>query len=113
MSEELKIPLVATNDVHYITAEDAEPHDILLCIQTQKKVQDEDRMRYEGGQYYLKSEDEMKALFPYAQEALENTSKIAERCHVEIEFGKYKLPKYDVPEGFTADSYLQNFARMA
>ena len=111
MSEELKIPLVATNDVHYITAEDAEPHDILLCIQTQKKVQDEDRMRYEGGQYYLKSEDEMKALFPYAQEALENTSKIAERCHVEIEFGKYKLPKYDVPEGFTADSYLQKLCQ--
>ena len=111
MSEELKIPLVATNDVHYITAEDAEPHDILLCIQTQKKVRDEDRMRYEGGQYYLKSEDEMKALFPYAQEALENTSKIAERCHVEIEFGKYKLPKYDVPEGFTADSYLQKLCQ--
>ena len=111
MSEELKIPLVATNDVHYITAEDAEPHDILLCIQTQKKVQDEDRMRYEGGQYYLKSEDEMKALFPYAQEALENTSKIAERCHVEIEFGVTKLPKYDVPEGFTADSYLQKLCQ--
>ena len=102
MSKELGIELVATNDVHYINAEDAQAHDILLCIQTQKKVQDEDRMRYEGGQYYLKSEEEMKALFPYALEALENTHKIAERCNVEIEFGVTKLPRYDVPEGYTS-----------
>ena len=106
MSQETGIELVATNDVHYIMADDAKAHDILLCIQTQKKVTDEDRMRYDGGQYYLKSEDEMKQLFPYALEALENTEKIANRCHVEIEFGNYKLPQYDVPDGYTAWEYL-------
>ena len=108
MSQETGLELVATNDVHYIRAEDAEPHDILLCIQTQHKVQDEDRMRYEGGQFYLKSEEEMLSLFPYAKEAVENTSKIAQRCHVDIEFGKYKLPKFDVPEGFTSWEYLKH-----
>ena len=100
MSRELSIDLVATNDVHYTYADDAKAHDILLCIQTNKKVTDEDRMRYEGGQYYLKSEDEMRLLFPYAVEALENTHKIAERCNVEIEFGVRKLPKYEVPKEF-------------
>ncbi len=106
MSQELGIPLVATNDVHYTFAADAEPHDILLCIQTNKKVGDENRMRYEGGQYYCKSEEEMRKLFPYAQEAVENTHKIAERCNVEIEFGVTKLPRFDVPEGKTAWEYL-------
>ena len=106
MSKELDIELVATNDVHYINAEDAVAHDILLCIQTGKKVSDEDRMRYEGGQFYLKSEDEMRQLFPYALQALENTHKIAERCNVEIEFGVTKLPRYDVPEGYTSWEYL-------
>lgn len=107
ISSETGIKLVATNDVHYITAEDAEPHDILLCIQTQKKVQDENRMRYEGGQYYLKPEEQMLSLFPYAVEAVHNTGLIADRCHVEIEFGNYKLPKFDVPEGYTASEYLE------
>lgn len=106
LSQETGLELVATNDVHYINAEDAEAHDILLCIQTQKKVTDTDRMRYEGGQYFLKSEEEMLGLFPYAKEAVENTAKIASRCHVEIEFGKYKLPQYDVPEGYNAWEYL-------
>ncbi|MDD6293905.1 MAG: DNA polymerase III subunit alpha, partial [Eubacteriales bacterium] len=106
MSKELGIELVATNDVHYINAEDAVAHDILLCIQTGKKVSDEDRMRYEGGQFYLKSEDEMRQLFPYALQALENTHKIADRCNVEIEFGVTKLPRYDVPEGYTSWEYL-------
>ncbi len=106
MSQETGLELVATNDVHYIMEEDAEAHDILLCIQTQKKVSDEDRMRYEGGQFYLKSGEEMLSLFPYAKEAVENTTKIAKRCHVEIEFGNYKLPQFDVPEGYTAWSYL-------
>ena len=106
MSKELNIPLVATNDVHYTYAEDVEPHDLLLCIQTGKKVTDEDRMRYEGGQYYVKSEEEMRALFPYAQEALDNTAKIAERCNVEIRFHETKLPHYEVPEGYTSVSYL-------
>ena len=106
LSEETGIELVATNDVHYTYAEDEKPHDILLCIQTGKKLDDDNRMRYEGGQYYVKSEEEMKALFPYALEAVENTQKIAERCHVEIEFGVTKLPKYDVPEGYTSWEYL-------
>lgn len=107
MHQELGIDLVVTNDVHYIYDSDAEAHDILLCIQTGKKVSDEDRMRYEGGQYYLKSPEEMAELFPYAKEALENTHKVASRCHVEIEFGKYKLPHFDVPEGYTSEGYLR------
>lgn len=106
MSRELDIPLVATNDVHYTYAEDEKPHDILLCLQTGKKLADEDRMRYEGGQYYIKSEEEMKQLFPYALEALENTHKIAERCNVEIEFGVTKLPRFEVPEGYDSWGYL-------
>ena len=106
MSQETGIELVATNDVHYTRDTDAEPHDILLCLQTGKKLTDEDRMRYEGGQYYVKSPEEMKALFPYAPQALENTQKIADRCHVEIEFGKTKLPQYNVPDGKTAWEYL-------
>ena len=106
MSKELGIGLVATNDVHYTYAQDAAPHDILLCIQTGKKLSDEDRMRYEGRQYFVKSPEEMARLFPYAPEALENTHKIAQRCHVEIEFGVTKLPKYDVPEGYTSWEYL-------
>lgn len=106
LSQETGIELVATNDVHYTRAEDAEPHDILLCLQTGKKLADEDRMRYEGGQYYVKSEEEMKELFPYALQALENTQKIAERCHVEIEFGNTKVPHFDVPEGYDSWTYL-------
>ncbi len=106
MSQELGIELVATNDVHYTNAEDWEAHDVLLCLQTGKKLSDENRMRYEGGQYYVKSEDEMKALFPYALQALENTQKIADRCHVEIEFGVTKLPHFDVPEGYDSWTYL-------
>ncbi|MCR4744553.1 MAG: DNA polymerase III subunit alpha [Lachnospiraceae bacterium] len=108
MSAKLDIPLVATNDIHYTYREDEKPHDILLCLQTGKKLADEDRMRYEGGQYYVKSEDEMKALFPYAAEALENTQKIADRCHVEIVFHETKLPHFDVPEGYDSWSYLNH-----
>ena len=111
MSKELGIPLVATNDVHYTYAEDAQPHDILLCLQTGKKLADEDRMRYEGGQYYVKSEEEMKGLFPYAWEAVENTQRIADRCHVEIEFGNYKVPHYEVPEGYDSWTYLNKLCR--
>ena len=106
MSQETGIELVATNDVHYTNAEDAKPHDILLCLQTGKKLADEDRMRYEGGQYYVKSEEEMKSLFPYALQALENTQKIADRCHVEIEFGHTKVPHFEVPEGYDSWTYL-------
>ena len=111
MSQETGIELVATNDVHYTYESDADSHDILLCIQTGKKVSDEDRMRYEGGQYYVKSEEEMRSLFPYALQALENTQKIADRCEVNIEFGVTKLPRFDVPEGYTAWEYLNKLCR--
>ena len=111
LHKELGIPLIATNDIHYTFREDAEPHDILLCIQTGKHVSDTDRMRYEGGQYYMKSEEEMRSLFPYAPEALDNTARIAERCNVEIEFGVTKLPKFAVPEGKTSDAFLRELCQ--
>ena len=107
LHEETGIPLVVTNDIHYTYKEDAKAHDILLCLQTGKKLMDEDRMRYPGGQFYIKSEEEMEELFPYAKEALENTGKIAKRCQVNITFGEYHLPKYPVPEGNSAYSYLE------
>ncbi|MCI8785945.1 MAG: DNA polymerase III subunit alpha [Eubacterium sp.] len=107
LSKDTGIALVATNDVHYTYEADADSHDILLCLQTGKKLSDENRMRYEGGQYYVKSEEEMRALFPYALEAVENTQKIADRCHVEIEFGHTKLPDFPVPEGYTTYEYLE------
>ena len=107
LSEELGIPLVVTNDVHYIRDEDAESHEVLLCIQTGKTMDDPDRMIYEGGQFYLKSGEEMAALFPYAPEAITNTNKIAERCNVEFEFHKLNLPRFDVPNGKTAPEYLR------
>lgn len=106
MSKELNIPLVCTNDVHYTYADDVKPHDILLCLQTGKKLTDTDRMRYEGGQYYVKSEEEMNMLFPYALEAIENTQKIADRCQVNIEFGVTKLPHFEVPKGYDSWTYL-------
>ena len=108
LSRELGIDLVATNDIHYTYDSDVDAHDILLCIQTGKKVADENRMRYEGGQYYCKSEEEMRRLFPYAQEAIDNTQKIADRCNVEIEFGVTKLPEYQVPKGYDSWSYLNH-----
>lgn len=107
MSEETGIPLIATNDSHYIYKEDAEPHDILLCIQTAKTILDEDRMRYEGGQFYVKSPEEMYDLFSNVPEALENTAKIAERCNVSFQFHELKLPQFDVPQGKTANQYLR------
>ncbi len=111
LHEETGIPLVCTNDVHYTLKEDAESHDILLCIQTQKKVSDEDRMRYEGGQYFVKSEQEMAALFGYVPEAMENTARIAERCHVTITFGERKIPAYDVPGDMSSWDYLNLLCR--
>ena len=107
MSEELEIDLVCTNDVHYTFADDVEAHDILLCIQTGKKKADEDRMRYEGGQFYLKSPEEMYRLFKYAPQAMENTQKIADRCNVTFEFGVTKIPSFPVPEGYTSWTYLK------
>ncbi len=106
LSDKTGVPLVCTNDNHYTYAEDAEPHDLLLCLQTGKKVTDTDRMRYVGGQYYVKSEDEMRGLFPYALESLENTQKIADRCNVEIKFHEANLPNYEVPEGYDTWTYL-------
>ena len=106
ISAETGIPLIATNDCHYLYKEDAEAHDVLICIQTQKKVTDDDRMKYRGGQFYVKSPEEMQEIFHYIPEAIENTEKIANRCNVEIEFGKYHLPKYEVPEGYDSNSYL-------
>ena len=111
ISQETGIELVATNDVHYTFAEDEVPHDILLCIQTGKKVADEDRMRYEGGQYYVKSEEEMRSLFPYAPQAIDNTVKIADRCNVDIEFGVTKLPHFEVPEGYDSWTYLNKLCK--
>ena len=111
MSQDTGIELVCTNDVHYTRAEDAEAHDILLCLQTGKKLSDEDRMRYEGGQYFVKSPEEMAGLFRYAPQALENTWKIAQRCHVEIEFNNYKIPKFDCPDGLTPWEYLNKLCR--
>lgn len=107
MSRETGLPLVATNDVHYTYKEDAAAHDILLCIQTGKKVDDQDRMRYEGGQFYLKSPEEMAELFPYAPQAIANTEEIARRCQVEFKFHELKLPAYDVPQGYDARGYLR------
>ena len=106
-SKELNIPLIATNDCHYTYEDDVESHDILLCIQTGKLVKDENRMRYTGGQYYVKSEEQMRELFKYIPEAIDNTHKIAERCNVTIEFGNTKLPHFEVPEGFTSLTYLR------
>ena len=109
MSKELGIGLVCTNDVHYTYEQDAESHDVLLCIQTGKKITDEDRMRYEGGQFFVKSEEQMRSLFPYVLEAVENTQKIADRCKVTLEFGNYKIPKYEVPKGYeNAESFLRD-----
>ena len=107
LSEDIGVDLVCTNDVHYTYKDDVEAHDILLCIQTGKRKSDEDRMRYVGGQYYLKSPEEMAELFKYAPQALENTQKIADRCNVDFEFGVTKLPNFDVPEGYTPWTYLK------
>lgn len=106
MGRELGIPLVATNDVHYTKKEDADAHDILLCIQTKKLADDKDRMRYEGGQYYVKSPGEMQALFAEVPEALENTEKIAKRCQVEFTFNDYHLPRFTPPDGLSSWDYL-------
>lgn len=111
ISREMGIPLIATNDCHYTYADDAEAHDILLCVQTGKKLADENRMRYPGGQFYVKSEEEMRRLFPYAPEALDNTQRIADRCNVEIEFGVTKLPHFDVPQGYDSWTYLNKLCR--
>lgn len=106
ISEETGIPLVVTNDAHYTRREDAEIQDVLMCIQMGKTIDDADRMRFETDEFYLKSEEEMAALFPDHPEAIANTMKIAEQCNMEFTFGQYHLPSFDVPEGYTAEEYL-------
>lgn len=107
LSKELDIPLIATNDVHYIKQEDSKSHDVLLCIQTGKTVDEENRMRYPSDQFYLKSPQEMYELFSYVPEALENTLKISEQCNFDYEFHKSKLPKFPLPKGVDPYEYLK------
>ena len=110
LSKDTGIPLVATNDAHYLKREDAETHDILLCIQTGKTVNDEDRMRFETNEFYLKSEDEMRALFADHPEAIENTNLIADMCNLDFEFNHYHLPEFKLPEGVSAQAYLRELS---
>ena len=106
LAKEYNLKMVATNDIHYVNKSDSEMHDALLCIQTGKTVDEENRMRFSTEEFYVKSEEEMASLFPGIPSALTNTAEIAERCNVELEFGHYHLPKFDVPEGFTPYEYL-------
>ncbi len=107
LSKEINIPLVATNDIHYVNKEDSKIHDVLMCIQMGKTVNDPNRMRFGSDEFYLKSREEMEQLFPYAPEAIDNTVKIAQMCNIEFDFNTIHLPQYDVPEGYTPDSYLR------
>lgn len=111
LSKELDIPMVATNDCHYVRQEDAEAHDILLCIQMATTIDDEKRMRFPNDQFYLKSEDEMRKIFAFAPEAIDNTHKIAEQCNVEFTFGEYHLPEFIPPEGKTNAQYLRELCQ--
>ena len=108
--QETGIPLVCTNDCHYLAPEDAESHDILLCIQTGKLVEDEKRMRYEPQNFYLRSTEEMEALFSRYPEALANTERIADLCNLEFTFGKYHLPEFRVPTDETAQAYIRRLS---
>ncbi len=107
IARETGLPLVVTNDAHYLRREDAAMQDVLLCVQTGKTVDDENRMRFETEEFYLKSEEELAQLFPGQQEAFENTVRIAERCNVEFVFNQYHLPSFPVPEGFTSETYFR------
>ena len=111
LSAKTGIPLVATNDLHYVKREDAPVHDVLLCIQTSSIISDEQRMRFPGSEFYLKTASAMAALFPDHPEALQNTLKIAERCNVDFEFGHFHLPNFDLPQGYSAESYLDELVR--
>ena len=111
MSQRTGIPLVVTNDCHYLRQDDSFAHDVLLCIGTQRAVSDTDRLKYASDQFYLKSADEMFSLFPEDSQAIENTLAIAERCQLDISMGDFHLPAFPVPEGFTLDSYLEDVAR--
>ncbi|MBN1897569.1 MAG: DNA polymerase III subunit alpha [Spirochaetes bacterium] len=111
LSQDLSIPLVATNDVHYLTADDYESHDILLCIQTQKQVGDVDRMRMKTNEFYLKSYEEMGSLFQDIPQSLTNTVEVMEKCNLRLDFGKHRIPKFQTPGGITSHEYLENLAR--
>ena len=107
LSRETGLPLIITNDAHYLRKEDAAMQDVLLCVQTGKTVDDENRMKFQTEEFYLKSEDEMRQLFPNCEEAIENTARIAERCDVEFKFNEYHLPSFPVPEGYTNEKYFR------
>lgn len=107
LHEETGVPFIATNDVHYVKREDAKAHDVLLCIQTASRVDDEDRMRFPNDQFYLKSEEEMKLLFGHIPQAIENSAKIAEECNVEFVFGEHHLPEFQAPQGLNNREYLR------
>ena len=107
IARETGLPLVVTNDAHYLRKEDAVMQDVLLCIQTGKTVDDENRMKFQTEEFYLKSEEELRALFPNCEEAFENTVRIAQRCNVEFVFNEYHLPSFPVPEGYTNDQYFR------
>ena len=109
--QETGLPVVVTNDAHYLRKSDAEAHDVLLCIQTGKMVDDENRMRYEPQNFYLRSTEEMEALFPDYPEAVENTERIAQRCNLEFEFGKYHLPEFQLPDGYDALTYFKELCQ--
>ncbi len=111
LSKDSGIPLVATNDCHYLDMDDHKAHDALLCIQTGKTVRDENRLRFSSETFYMKTPEEMKKAFSYVPEALSNTIRIAERCNLELEFGKYHLPHFPVPAGYTLDSYMAELAQ--
>src|SRR4029450_5937547 len=111
LARELNLPLIATNDVHYLRQGDYQPHDILLCIGTGKTVNDAQRLRYTGDQFFLKTPDQMAAVFKDHPEALRNTMLVAERCNVTIPKGQNHLPSFGVPEGFTLDQYFEHVAR--
>ena len=111
LAAELGVGLVATNDLHYMRREDARVHDVLLCIQTGKNLNDEDRMRFPTNEFYFKSEEEMGRLFAETPVALANTLAIAERCNVRLKLGEYHLPEFTVPAGMSANSYLEHLCQ--
>ncbi|HBQ25354.1 MAG TPA: DNA polymerase III subunit alpha, partial [Syntrophomonas sp.] len=113
ISDETGIPLVATNDIHYLQKKDAAAHDVLLCIQTGAVVSDSQRMRFSGSEFYMKSPSEMQALFPECPELIENSLRISEACNVDFSFGEFHLPYFDIPTNYSAESYLDMLVREA
>ncbi|MEK6569211.1 MAG: DNA polymerase III subunit alpha, partial [candidate division NC10 bacterium] len=106
----MELPIVGTNDLHYPAREDARAHEVLLCIQTGKTIKDKDRWRFSTDQFYFKSAEEMKQVFADLPEAIKNTIAVAERCNLQLQFGQFHLPKYQVPEGYTLETYLAHLS---